>query len=56
MLRRLGAIRRRSLIFLVSDFISATGWEQPLLLLTHRHEVVAIRLSTRASTSCPTSG
>jgi uncharacterized protein (DUF58 family) len=40
----LGAIRRRSLIVLVSDFITPPGWEQPLLQLTERHEVVAIRL------------
>jgi uncharacterized protein (DUF58 family) len=40
----LGAIRRRSLIVLVSDFITPSGWEQPLLQLTQRHEVVAIRL------------
>jgi uncharacterized protein (DUF58 family) len=40
----LGAIRRRSLIVLVSDFITPHGWEQPLLQLTERHEVVAIRL------------
>jgi uncharacterized protein (DUF58 family) len=38
------AIRRRSLVILVSDFITAPGWERPLLQLTERHEVVAIRL------------
>jgi uncharacterized protein (DUF58 family) len=38
------AIKRRSLIFLVSDFISAPGWERPLRLLNERHEVLAIRL------------
>ena len=37
-------IRRRSLVFLVSDFISAPGWETPLRLLTQRHEVLAVRL------------
>jgi hypothetical protein len=37
-------IRRRSLLFLVSDFISVDGWERPLSRLAHRHEVVAIRL------------
>src|SRR5437762_2957847 len=40
----LHGIRRRALIFIISDFISAPGWERPLSLLTHRHEVVAIRL------------
>ncbi|MGQ0600632.1 MAG: DUF58 domain-containing protein [Anaerolineales bacterium] len=40
----LHAIKRRSLIFLLSDFISAPGWERPLNLLSRRHEVLAIRL------------
>ena len=40
----LNTIRRRSLIFIISDFISAPGWEQPLRLLNQRHEVLAIRL------------
>jgi uncharacterized protein (DUF58 family) len=37
-------IRRRSLIFVISDFISAPGWEGPLNLLNRRHEVFAVRL------------
>ena len=37
-------IRRRSLIFIVSDFISTPGWAQPLALLAQRHEIVAVRL------------
>jgi uncharacterized protein (DUF58 family) len=40
----LNAIKRRSLIFLVSDFICAPGWERPLTMLARRHEVVAVRL------------
>ena len=40
----LHAIKRRSLIFIISDFISAPGWERPLNLLNQRHEVLAIRL------------
>lgn len=40
----LEGIKRRSLIFVISDFISAQGWERPLSLLNQRHEVVAIRL------------
>jgi uncharacterized protein (DUF58 family) len=36
--------RGRSLIFLVSDFFSAPGWERPLSVLTRRHEVIAVRL------------
>jgi uncharacterized protein (DUF58 family) len=37
-------IRRRSLIFIVSDFISTPGWERELGLLTQRHEVLAVRV------------
>jgi uncharacterized protein (DUF58 family) len=40
----LHAIKRRSLIFIISDFISTPGWERRLSLLNQRHEVVAIRL------------
>lgn len=40
----LHAIKQRSLVFIVSDFICEPGWERPLGLLNHRHEVLAIRL------------
>lgn len=40
----LNSIKRRSLIFIISDFISEPGWEKPLNLLNQRHEVLAIRL------------
>jgi uncharacterized protein (DUF58 family) len=40
----LNAIKKRSLVFIVSDFISVPGWERPLSLLNRRHEVLAIRL------------
>jgi uncharacterized protein (DUF58 family) len=40
----LHSIKRRALVFIISDFISAPGWERPLSLLNRRHEVVAIRL------------
>jgi uncharacterized protein (DUF58 family) len=35
---------RRSLMFVVSDFISAPGWAEPLAHLAQRHDVVAVRL------------
>jgi len=38
------AIPRRSLVFVVSDFISTPGWDKPLAQLVQRHEVVAVRL------------
>ena len=37
-------IKRRSLVFVVSDFISTPGWEKPLGHISQRHEVIAIRL------------
>ncbi len=37
-------IKRRSLVFVISDFISAPGWERPLALLNQHHEVLAVRL------------
>ena len=35
---------RRSLVFIVSDFISAPGWAKPLAHLALRHEITAVRL------------
>jgi uncharacterized protein (DUF58 family) len=40
----LNSIKKRSLIFIVSDFISQPGWERLLSLLNQRHEVLAIRM------------
>jgi uncharacterized protein (DUF58 family) len=37
-------LKRRSALFVVSDFISPPGWEKPLAQLARRHEVVAVRL------------
>ncbi len=39
-----GAIPRRSLVFVVSDFISKPGWEKALGRLARRHDLVAVRL------------
>jgi uncharacterized protein (DUF58 family) len=37
-------MRRRSLVFIVSDFISRPGWDKPLMQLAQHHEVIAVRL------------
>jgi len=37
-------LRRRSTVFVASDFISEPGWEKTLGQLAQRHEVVAVRL------------
>jgi uncharacterized protein (DUF58 family) len=39
-----GVIKRRSVVFVVSDFISAPGWPAAMQRLAMRHEVVAVRL------------
>jgi len=52
----LHAIKKRSLVFVVSDFISAPGWERPLSLLNRRHEVIAIRLWDAREAELPNIG
>jgi len=37
-------IKRGSLVFVVSDFISQPGWDHALARLARRHDVVAVRL------------
>ena len=37
-------MNRRSLVFVISDFISAPGWAKPLAHLAQRHEIIAVRL------------
>jgi uncharacterized protein (DUF58 family) len=49
-------VRRRSLLFLVSDFISAPGWERPLVQLAQRHEIIAVRLHDPLETALPDLG
>jgi len=50
------AIKGRSLVFVISDFISAPGWERPLHRLTQHHEVVAVRLFDRREIELPDVG
>jgi uncharacterized protein (DUF58 family) len=49
-------VRRPSFLFIVSDFISAPGWERPLSILTQRHEAVAVRLLDPREISLPDIG
>jgi len=49
-------VHRRSLVVLISDFISEPGWERPLLRLTERHEVVAVRLVDPSEYELPDAG
>lgn len=52
----LALVRRRSLVFVVSDFISEPGWEKPLAMLARRHEVVALRLQDPLEMTLPNLG
>ena len=38
------SIKRRSLIFLVSDFICSPGWDEPMDRLNRKHDLLAVRL------------
>ncbi len=49
-------VRRRSTVFVVSDFISEPGWEKPLGLLAQKHEVVAVRLFDPLESELPDLG
>jgi uncharacterized protein (DUF58 family) len=51
-----GVIKRRALVFVVSDFISQPGWEDALGRLARRHEVVAVRLFDPAEMALPDVG
>ena len=51
-----GLIKRRSLVFVVSDFIAAPGWEKPLARLANRHDVIAVRLSDPLESRLPDLG
>ena len=49
-------MRRRSLVFVVSDFISVPGWQERLGQLAQRHEIVAVRLHDPLESSLPDIG
>ena len=51
-----GMARRRSLVVVVSDFISEPGWEVPLGRLARRHEVVALQISDPREFELPDAG
>ena len=52
----LTTLKRRSLVFVISDFMSEPGWERPLSLLNRRHELIAIRLFDPRETELPDAG
>lgn len=54
--RAQSVIKRRSLIFIVSDYISQPGWERGLFLLNQRHEGIAVRLVDPLESALPDIG
>jgi uncharacterized protein (DUF58 family) len=48
--------KRRSLVFLISDFFSLPGWEKPLASLNRRHDLVAIRIWDPREDELPAAG
>jgi uncharacterized protein (DUF58 family) len=52
----LNTFKRRSLVFVISDFISEPGWERPLSLLNRRHELIGIRLWDPREVELPNAG
>ncbi len=50
------AVKRRSVVLVISDFISTPGWERPLSLLAQRHEVIAIRVYDPLEVALPDIG
>jgi len=48
--------QRRSLVFVMSDFIGEPDWDRPLARLTHRHEVVVIRVVDPSELDLPDLG
>ena len=49
-------LRRRSLVFLVSDFFSEPGWEGSLGLLAQRHEALAVHVFDPLEVELPNLG
>jgi uncharacterized protein (DUF58 family) len=49
-------LRGRCVVFVISDFISAPGWEKPLAALARRHDVVAVRIVDPAERDMPNVG
>jgi uncharacterized protein (DUF58 family) len=48
--------KRRSLVIVMSDFIGEADWDRPLAMLTHRHEVVVVRVVDPAELDLPDLG
>jgi uncharacterized protein (DUF58 family) len=49
-------LKRRSLVFLVSDFLATDGWARPLQELARRHDVIAVWITDPAEHELPDVG
>jgi uncharacterized protein (DUF58 family) len=49
-------IGRRSMVFLVSDFLSVPGWDRQLAMVAHRHETLGVRLTDPGDGELPDLG
>jgi len=49
-------LRRRSLVFLISDFLASDGWDRGLHELARRHDVIAVWITDPAERDLPDVG
>ena len=49
-------VARRSLVFVISDYLTEPGWERHLTMLAQRHEVVAVRVVDQREVELPDAG
>ena len=50
------AARRKSMVFVVSDFLAEPGWESAMRRLSTRHDVVALRIVDSQEQELPDAG
>jgi uncharacterized protein (DUF58 family) len=51
-----GSLKRRAMVFIVSDFFAPPGWDLPLSRLAQRHEVLAVWLTDPREEEIPDVG
>lgn len=51
-----GIARRRSVVVVVTDFLSSPGWEKPLTMLARRHDVVPVQVVDPREFELPAAG
>jgi uncharacterized protein (DUF58 family) len=56
MLDQVASLARRCLVVVISDFIGTGEWQRPLFQLSHRNEVVALRIVDGADDALPEAG